>query len=60
MPRISNKVQVQNDLNRLFLVDFITATSEDEINEALTYLLLCKDLKKQRYLYSRLAVLKSN
>jgi hypothetical protein len=60
MSRISNKIQVQNNLNRFFLVDFITATLKDKIDEVLTYLLLCEDFKKQKYLYSRLVVLKSN
>ena len=60
MPRISSKIKLQRELHNLFLVKFATATSSNQFDEAIDYLILTEDLKKQRYLASRLFVFKFN
>jgi hypothetical protein len=60
MSRISRKVQIQRNLSCLFLIQTASASSLNESDEALYFLILEADLKKQRYLSSRLIVLKFN
>jgi hypothetical protein len=60
MSRISRKVQLQRDLHCFFLIQDVTASLQNESNEALNYLILIEELKEQRYFSSRLFVLKFN
>jgi hypothetical protein len=60
MFRTSRKIQLQKDLKYLFLIDLAAAFSKKEIDEIFDFLILTKDFKAQRYISSRLFVLKSN
>ena len=60
MPRYSNKLLLQRDLYHLFLASSTLATSSNEADDALEYLILSEGLKDQRYLFSRSSILKSN
>jgi predicted DNA-binding protein YlxM (UPF0122 family) len=65
MSRVSSKMRVQKDLRLLFLITSIESndvleSDENEDDETLTYLFLFEKLKQQRYLSSRVSVLKSN
>ena len=60
MPRYSNTLLLQRDLYHLFLASSTRATSSNEADDALEYLILSEGLKDQRYLFSRSSILKSN
>jgi hypothetical protein len=60
MSRLSRKVQLQIDLQHFFLIQDATASSSEESDEALNYLILLQAIKEQRYLSSRFFVLKFN
>ena len=60
MPRVSCKVQLERDLRCLYFLHDATASSSDESDEALNFLLLAEGIQEQRYLTPRLFVPKSN
>jgi predicted DNA-binding protein YlxM (UPF0122 family) len=59
MSRINEKMRLQQDLYRFFLMTTSTAQSSNECDEVLNYLILHEDIKQQRYL-SRSIIFKSN
>jgi RNase P protein component len=60
MSRYSIKQLCQRDLFNLFLINITLANSSDEIDETLKYVILSEELKEQKYLFSRVFILKFN
>jgi hypothetical protein len=57
MPRVSTKIQLQNNLHRFFLASIV----EEDLDDALIYQLMSEALKQQRHLVTnRLVVSKFN
>ncbi len=58
MPRQSIKYHTKNDAYGMFVGEFV---EQGELTEdVLTWLMIYESLRKQRYLYDRLPILKSN
>jgi hypothetical protein len=63
MSRVSSKLRLQKDLRLLFFITIIEledVIESDDDDETLIYLFLSEELKQQRYLSSRVSVLKFN
>lgn len=60
MSRINEKMRLQQDLYRLFLMTISTAQFIQKCDEVLNYLILHEDIKQQKYFLFRSLVLKFN